>query len=405
MAVKSGKQKEVAIPRLRIRKAHRKSRQGCRNCKLRRVKCDEVQPSCQRCTAYGVLCNYGSDAPDLQMAREMEDPAVISADTTTTLELTREDKDYLISFEKSGTLVTIATVRHKEVLQLACLNPYLMHVVLAISAMHNRHRGTPTPRGPSSFESYHISQCAALLSRKLSQPLRAEDRDPLWMTSTLLGIISTSSISSLTPEEAWPLKSSDTSDLEWLRMAEGKMSVWRLADPLRPNSLFRDMAEEYTQMYDGPFCIGTDRVPPALARLCCITPSSSPDTNPYFTAVHTIAPLLHRSPGQLSRANILSFTSRIERPFKSLLQARDPVALLLLSLWYVKAGDVVWWLRLRARVECQSICMYLRRYHADRWDILDLLPCGSEQSAGVHGLYISFQPNSLCFLSSMPTPL
>lgn len=55
------------------------------------------------------------------MAREMEDPAVISADTTTTLELTREDKDYLISFEKSGTLVTIATVRHKEVLQLACL--------------------------------------------------------------------------------------------------------------------------------------------------------------------------------------------------------------------------------------------------------------------------------------------
>ncbi|KJK65818.1 GAL4-like ZnII2Cys6 or C6 zinc binuclear cluster DNA-binding domain protein [Aspergillus parasiticus SU-1] len=248
MAVKSGKQKDVATPRLRLRKAHQKSRKGCRNCKLRRVKCDEVQPSCHQCTVYGVLCNYGPDTPDLQMAREMEDPAVISADATTTLELTREDRHQLISFEKSGTLVTIATVHHKEVLQLACLNPYLMHAILAIGAMHNRHRVTPAPRGPSSFESYHVSQCAALLSRKLSQALRAEDRDPLWMTSTLLGIISTSSIPCLTPEEAWPLKSSDTSDLEWLRMAEGKMAVWRLVDPLRPNSLFRYMADEYTQI-------------------------------------------------------------------------------------------------------------------------------------------------------------
>ncbi|KAB8222412.1 hypothetical protein BDV33DRAFT_189620 [Aspergillus novoparasiticus] len=259
MDVRSRKQKEVAIPRLRFRKAHRKSRNGCRNCKLRRVKCDEVQPSCQRCAAYGVLCNYGSDAPDLQMAREMEDSVLISANTTTTLELTGECRDHLISFEKSGTLVTIATVHHKEVLQLACLNPYLMHIVLAIAAMHTRHRDSSTPRGPGSFESYHVSQCAALLSRKLSQPLRAEDRDPLWMTSTLLGIISTSSIPCLTPEEAWPLKSSDTSDLEWLRMAEGKMAVWRLVDPLRPNSLFRYMADEYTQMYDGPLCIGIDR--------------------------------------------------------------------------------------------------------------------------------------------------
>ncbi|KAE8418128.1 hypothetical protein BDV36DRAFT_283255 [Aspergillus pseudocaelatus] len=271
MAVKNADQKEVAMPRLRLRKAHRKSRNGCRNCKLRRVKCDEVQPACQRCSAYGVLCNYGPDAPDLQMAREIEDPAVISADATTTLELTRECRDHLISFEKSGTLVTIATVHHNEVLQLACLNPYLMHVTLAIAAMHNRLRGTPAPRGPSTFESYHVSQCAALLSRKLSHPLRAEDRDPLWMTSTLLGVISTSSIPSLMPQEAWPLKSSNASDLEWLRMAEGKMAVWRIADPLRPNSLFRDMAEEYAQMYDGPLRIGNDPVPPLNAsRYVCI---------------------------------------------------------------------------------------------------------------------------------------
>lgn len=280
-----------------------------------------------------------------------------------------------------------------------------MHVVLAIAAMHNRLRGMPAPRAPSTFESYHVSQCAALLGRKLSQPLRAEDRDPLWMTSTLLGVMSTSSIPSLIPQEVWPLKSSNTSDLEWLRMAEGKMAVWRIADPLRPNSLFRDMAEEYAQMYDDPLRVDIGRVPPELARLCCITPSSSPDTNPYFTAVHTLAPVLDVYDGQLSRVHILSFTSRMERPFKSLLHARDPVALLLLSLWYLRAGDVIWWLRLRAKVERHSICMYLRQYHADREDILDLLPCGPEQSAGRHDLSSSFWRSPSCSSSSISSPV
>ena len=64
----------------RKRKAHKKSRQGCKNCKLRRVKvrqdetstqgftltdlacrgqCDEAKPACKRCLEFGVECNYG----------------------------------------------------------------------------------------------------------------------------------------------------------------------------------------------------------------------------------------------------------------------------------------------------------------------------------------------------------
>jgi hypothetical protein len=69
----------------RKRRAHKKSRLGCRNCKLRRVKvshagmpfflcritdvlleCDETRPNCKKCTSFGVSCNYDSKAPDLQ---------------------------------------------------------------------------------------------------------------------------------------------------------------------------------------------------------------------------------------------------------------------------------------------------------------------------------------------------
>lgn len=69
----------------RKRKAHTKSRAGCGNCKIRRVKvrtdrragfhrysqntialtsarlqCDESKPKCKKCTAFGVSCNYGA---------------------------------------------------------------------------------------------------------------------------------------------------------------------------------------------------------------------------------------------------------------------------------------------------------------------------------------------------------
>ncbi|KAB8070582.1 hypothetical protein BDV29DRAFT_180644 [Aspergillus leporis] len=79
---------------------------------------DEIQPTCQRCRVYGVLGNYGYDAPDLQMVREIEDPAVISVDATTTLEIIGGCRNQLALSEQSQTVLTIATVHHKEVLLL-----------------------------------------------------------------------------------------------------------------------------------------------------------------------------------------------------------------------------------------------------------------------------------------------
>ena len=72
----------------RRRKPHVKSRGGCGNCKLRRVKvckrvlsplpgrsstehslqCDESKPMCNKCTAYNVSCSYGIGLADLQLS-------------------------------------------------------------------------------------------------------------------------------------------------------------------------------------------------------------------------------------------------------------------------------------------------------------------------------------------------
>src|SRR4051794_39850341 len=108
-----------------------------------------------------------------------------------------------------------------------------MHVILAITASHDRYLA-PGSQSRSIPESYHGSQCAKLLNETLSQHVQPQDRDALWATTALLSILAVSSVNAATPSEAWPLKSSDPSDLEWLHMTEGKMAIWNLTEPMRP---------------------------------------------------------------------------------------------------------------------------------------------------------------------------
>lgn len=40
------------------RRSHKKSRAGCRRCKARKIKCDEVHPRCGNCSKHGVPCDF-----------------------------------------------------------------------------------------------------------------------------------------------------------------------------------------------------------------------------------------------------------------------------------------------------------------------------------------------------------
>ncbi|KAL4947820.1 hypothetical protein BDW69DRAFT_203990 [Aspergillus filifer] len=49
--------------KFRPRRRHRKSRNGCAECKRRRIKCDEIKPSCSRCILTMQKCIYASTSP------------------------------------------------------------------------------------------------------------------------------------------------------------------------------------------------------------------------------------------------------------------------------------------------------------------------------------------------------
>jgi len=57
-----------------------------------------------------------------------------------------------------------------------------MHIIQAMTSVHDRYLSNSSPR-QTQAESYHLSQAAALLQRKLSGSIEAPDKDPIWATA------------------------------------------------------------------------------------------------------------------------------------------------------------------------------------------------------------------------------
>lgn len=71
----------------------------------------------------------------------------------------------------------------------------------------------------------------------LSGTIKEEFKDPCWATASTLGILTFSSTDvDTTTKQPWPLGPEDSSDLEWLPLGAGKMKLWQLLNPLRPQA-------------------------------------------------------------------------------------------------------------------------------------------------------------------------
>ncbi|KAL5341411.1 hypothetical protein BJX70DRAFT_358700 [Aspergillus crustosus] len=398
-----------------------RSRYGCRNCKLRKLKCDESKPQCKRCLAFGVICNFmsNSNVPDLQpvvLVAVQEDAqpqpqrpltnAVWTSDASASsasyrFQLNARCQDFITRY-LGRSLITphdpnMAQV-NRQLLKLAFTHPFLMHASLAVSLTYDRHQNASHAESRRTLEEcHHWSQATTLLNKRLQQPIEEKDKDPIWGTAAALVILTFSSPNACTPERAWPLRFSnslsransrsnahdgdgdgdgDGRELDWLRMTESKMALWHLMNPLRPDSLFRVMANTYAQMAVPLPETGIDGIRSSLATVCNLDDSSTAATSPYFHAAHAVSLTLDLPDSELGTGHTQLFMQSIQGRFKNLLLSRDPVALLLLYLWYCKTGRCLWWIELRARVECPSIVLYLRLYHGDCSGIHAFLPGG-----------------------------
>ncbi|KXH69183.1 hypothetical protein CSAL01_06009 [Colletotrichum salicis] len=339
---------------VRKRRTHKKSRKGCGNCKLRRVKvriilkdqshfeqsiwrstmllarsarrplsffvqsfligtletisCDETKPRCVKCVSYGVTCSYAptsaatalsvevafkvdlsssSPAPirprTQAQARPRPDPAssprsVVAPPpplaqtpfppryvppplpTTGSMEspdaayqLTPTDVRLLERFQKR-TILSLGTPRSKSIyekktLPIAFCHPVVMHTVIAMTHLHDLTLLTPTSPPPQATQTalaYHWYRGVSLLHRKLSAPILPSEHDALWLASAFISVAAFANVASLAaPRDAWPLRKESPSDLDWLKLGDGKKQVWKMTDTLRaPRGVFADAASE-----------------------------------------------------------------------------------------------------------------------------------------------------------------
>ncbi|KAL2859106.1 hypothetical protein BJX68DRAFT_145994 [Aspergillus pseudodeflectus] len=350
-------------------RTRRRSRYGCRNCKIRKVKCDESKPQCKKCTSFGLSCTFMSAISDLQTTGQrlvVQRPvtnAVWISDASTTYHLNARCRDFITRYYQRSLVApddpNLAQVNRK-LLDLAFTYPCLTHASLAVALTYDRHMSGSTDSRRTLEECHHWSQSTVLFNKWLRQPLEPQAKDAIWGTAAAL-VISSFSPDACTPEQAWPLRTSDC-DLDWLRMVKGKMALWEIVDPMRPDSLFSGMAETYVDMQVPLPEVGIEGIPNGLVNLCGLDKWSTAADNPYFEAAHAVARILGMENSEIRTGHVLPFIYSIHGAFEGLLRDKDPVALILLYLWYRKAGQM-WYIELRARVERPSICEYLRRYH------------------------------------------
>ncbi|KAM0721039.1 hypothetical protein Q7P37_003324 [Cladosporium fusiforme] len=262
-----------------------------------------------------------------------------------------------------------AKIYQREVFQLACTYPFLQHIVITLTLLHDRHLAGAF--GVDRQILSHSYQGTSKFKQVLMRPIKEEAKDALWASAALLGAIQIATFEARTPEEAWPLKPHDPSDLDWLKMSEGKKAVFAIASPLRPGSRFCHISNGhgalFRPMIERRACEREDLVSMTrdFSELFGLGPDSRGGENPYYEAGMALARLLHVQCDGNNIIEFFGFMMHLSTEFKRLLAEKDARALLMIAYWYAKLWRGRWWLQQRGLIEGQAICMFLERFHAD----------------------------------------
>ncbi|KAJ0416857.1 hypothetical protein BJY00DRAFT_316417 [Aspergillus carlsbadensis] len=217
------------------RRTHKKSRNGCLECKRRHVKCDERQPICSNCTASERVCEYGSrflsatpgppfpgpagqaqapvHAQSQAQAQAHSAPTTpgsgvgISPDsrsqdqgpsaTSSTSASFSDQPVNMLHVELFHNLCTRALETFHptqsipwltDVVSQSITTPYLANELLAFSALHMSTTRPPTQR---SFYRYHAAQLqthALSIYKEMNPRVTHETCVPLCVFAAVLGI-------------------------------------------------------------------------------------------------------------------------------------------------------------------------------------------------------------------------
>lgn len=139
------KQPRTLAPNL-TRRSHKKSRDGCLKCKVRKIKCDEKKPECTQCKLKSFVCQYPSNTTRRESTATRR-PSQMLAASPAASQFSLKDMAFFhhfltISFPHLPLGNDDVWVR--DIPQFAQEYTYLMHAILALGASH-LNRVVPLP--------------------------------------------------------------------------------------------------------------------------------------------------------------------------------------------------------------------------------------------------------------------
>ncbi|KAK7418576.1 hypothetical protein QQZ08_011201 [Neonectria magnoliae] len=254
------------------RRSHTKSRKGCDTCKRRHIRCDENFPQCRNCTKHKIRCPYNDvqvpdadrsttpDKPDLMWTPQVE--AAIAEWQRTgifplpSLGIYPAPMPHLYSIEDLRLIYHVATLYYQlasvdannftlwtrhipTLLRIGATTPYVMHALLAFSAMHIAFLTDCPLVGSMAYE--HRGIALKGLQEAIGSFSR-ESSDAILAASLVL---------------SWQA----TDWRSWTQLMQGTSSVIDAMDPWKHESQFGDFIAESSTFPTAPPSPGKDHRP------------------------------------------------------------------------------------------------------------------------------------------------
>ncbi|KAK5105658.1 hypothetical protein LTR62_002508 [Meristemomyces frigidus] len=280
----------------------------------------------------------------------------------------------LLQHFQSVTSVTLGDspvqqVMNTHVAQSAWENPYLMHMLLAVSSAHLKWLRSATKRLQESrlyaiAEAEHGQTGLSLYQAALvAAGSGSEQNMDALISTTFLSVIFAFRLEDQVSSNAFSTDY-DTAvahALGPLAAGSGIIALgeaFRVLDCVAWMPVIRrgdDRFGSYTNQAPG-----IEGLPSALVDLCDLDEQSTSENSEYYSVVRALAPLLRLGPSIDHFSKLIAFGDRKFSLLRPLLRRRDAKALLLLSYWLglLRRLDQ-WWLNVRTSSLCLAVVEYL----------------------------------------------
>ncbi|CZR55983.1 related to C6 transcription factor [Phialocephala subalpina] len=333
--------------KLHTRRPHRKTKTGCLTCKRRKIKCDEAKPECHNCIKHSLNCEYAPPQPSFNIQ------TALSGNATATLNLF--DLELLHHFCTSTAIElhdnpTMRTLWNTNVPKLGFEYDYVMHGILALSALHLAH--SSPERKDSCITQSRLHHHAGLLK---GTPALAAYSDEHASAIYIFSALTTLYNFATTRMSDDFVINPDAGIAEWIVLCRQSYGIVKIAQETLFNGpvgqLFRvgsNRAERQKEFNQGDFP-GAKQLIDLSAHISEVTENERARE----ACTHAVSMLFNcysvaavLPPEHLASADVFGWPFRVTEDFLELLQESNQEAMVVLAFFAViaKRLDRKWWL-------------------------------------------------------------